>query len=134
MYHCYDDLEASLNQLRVLHVDLWLMHWPIAFQRPVLKNGDCKNGDVCKDHNGHVMVDHVPILETWKAMECMYRDGKARAIGVSNFTLAQLEHLLSVCEIQPQVLQIEHHPYLQQHELMEFCKSNGIQVCSHQLL
>lgn len=123
----YNDMETTLRQLKQHHVDLWLMHWPLAFVPSGSKKGDSIKA--AKDQNGKVMLEEdTTIIETWKAMERMHKDGKARAIGVSNFTLPLLQQLIAQCEIPPAVLQIELHPYLQQAELVEFCLSQGIHV------
>ena len=66
--------------------------------------------------------------ESWRALEQGLEDGKARAIGVSNFLVPHLEHLLSNCRVVPHVNQIEVHPAFQQRELTSFCKDKGIQV------
>jgi diketogulonate reductase-like aldo/keto reductase len=64
-------------------------------------------------------------------MEALLETGKARAIGVSNFNIRRLELLLSHCEVVPAINQVEAHPYLQQHELFEFCQKNGIQLAAY---
>ena len=92
--------ETSLNELQMDYVDLYLVHWPV--------KGKYK--------------------ETWRAMETIFRSGRARAIGVSNFLVHHLEDLLPTVEIAPVVNQIEFHPYLQQPELCEFCRRNHIQL------
>lgn len=127
-HSAYDDLETTLRQLQLHHVDLWLMHWPFAFHAAPKHGSDM---EAAKDQNGKIMLDDTTILETWKAMETMHKDGKACAIGVSNFTLPQMEQLLAMCEIRPAVLQIELHPYLQQVELVEYCQSKGILVTAY---
>jgi len=116
----YDDLSQTLRQLKLHHLDLWLMHWPLSFVSGP-KHGD-DTTTCAKDQNGKVMVDETSIIETWRAMEEMYKDGKARAIGVCNFPVKLLDQLLTVCEVPPAVVQIERHPYLQQAELVEFCQ------------
>jgi len=126
----YNDLDTTLRQLKLHHIDLWLMHWPLAFIPASSRSGDTTKS--ATDQDGKVMIDAaVPILETWTAMEEMHKNGKARAIGVSNFTLPLLQQLLAVCEIPPAVVQVELHPYLQQNELIEFCKSKGIHVTAY---
>jgi len=122
-------LNESLAKLDAGYIDLWLMHWPLSFVSSPARGGDTTQS--AKDQNGKVMQDETPILETWKAMEEMHKNGKARAIGVSNFTLPLLEQLLSMCEIPPAVLQIELHPYLQQNELIEYCQTKGIHVTAY---
>ncbi|WML28288.1 aldo/keto reductase [Neobacillus sp. OS1-33] len=92
--------ETSMNKLGLDYLDLYLIHWP--------------GKDKYKD--------------TWKAFEKLYKDGRVRAIGVSNFLVHHLEDLLSSAEIKPMVNQVEFHPHLTQKELLAFCKNEGIQL------
>lgn len=66
--------------------------------------------------------------ETWKALEKLYKEGRVKAIGVSNFLVDHLKWLLEDVEIMPMVNQVEFHPQLIQKELMEFCRKNNIQL------
>ena len=93
-------LEYSLGQLGCDYVDAYLLHWPVP--------GKYK--------------------ESWKYMEEFYREGKAKAIGVSNFEIDQLEDLMAHCEIKPMINQIEVHPRNTRKELIRFCQEQGI-VC-----
>lgn len=105
-HHGYDKaleaFEQSLTLLNLDYIDLYLVHWP--------------------------MPKYDLYVETYKALEKLYRDGRVRAIGVSNFHIEHLERLLTECEIKPVVNQVECHPYLQQKELKAFCKENDIVV------
>lgn len=92
--------DNSLEKLGLDKVDLYLIHWPV--------KGRYK--------------------ETWKALEHIYRSGRAGSIGVSNFQKHHLEDVLSSCEVAPMINQIELHPRLQQNELVDFCHSHNIQV------
>ena len=92
--------DASLQRLGLDHVDLYLVHWPV--------QGKYK--------------------QTWKALEQIYRDGRARAIGVSNFLEHHLRDLLAEAEVVPMVNQIEFHPHLVQPDLLAFCREQRIQV------
>ncbi|SFA81284.1 MULTISPECIES: aldo/keto reductase [unclassified Bacillus (in: firmicutes)] len=92
--------ETSMEKLGLEYLDLYLVHWPVAGK-----------------YN-----------DTWKALEKLYKDGRVRAIGVSNFHIHHLEDLLSVAEIKPMVNQVEYHPHLTQTELHAFCKKEGIQL------
>ncbi|MGO9006953.1 MAG: aldo/keto reductase [Beijerinckiaceae bacterium] len=92
--------DESLQRLGLDYVDLYLIHWP----------------QPAKDR----------YVETWRALEKIYRAGKARAIGVSNFEPAQLERLLASGSIVPSVNQIELHPRLQQAALCAFDRAHGI--------
>ncbi len=94
--------EKSLENLNLDYVDLYLIHWPVPAQDR--------------------------FVETWKAFEKLYRDGKVRAIGVSNFKPHHLEKLLSETDIVPAVNQIELHPRFTQKETREFCAAHDIRV------
>jgi len=88
----------SLRRLGLDHVDLYLIHWPI--------------GGLLRD--------------TWRAMEQLREEGRARAIGVCNFLVPHLQELLSFADVPPAVDQVEHHPRLQQPELRTFLQENGV--------
>ncbi|HEY2491744.1 MAG TPA: aldo/keto reductase [Paenibacillus sp.] len=91
--------ETSLRKLGLEYLDLYLIHWPV--------EGKFK--------------------EAWRALETLYKEGRVKAIGVSNFLVHQLEELMKDAKIKPMVDQVEHHPRLTQKELQAFCKENGIQ-------
>lgn len=113
-------LDASLKDLGMDYVDLFLMHWPSAF-----KPG---NSMFPKDKDGKIEVGDTPYLDTWKAMEKLVKTGKTKAIGISNFSKAEVETLLKEGSIVPATHQIECHPWLQQNEFTEWLKSKGIHV------
>jgi diketogulonate reductase-like aldo/keto reductase len=92
--------EASLQRLGTERVDLYLVHWPVQRLRD----------------------------DTWRAMERLRAEGKARAVGVSNYTVRHLQELLAIAREPPAVNQVELHPFLQQRELVAFCRANGIVV------
>ena len=92
--------EGSLGRLGLSYVDLYLIHWPV-------------------QGLGH---------ETWRAMIKLFHQGKARAIGVSNYSIRELNELLDKSDIVPAVNQVEFHPFLYQEELLRFCKNNNIQL------
>lgn len=81
------------------------------------------------DENGVLIPDNdTDFVDTWKCMEELYRRGKVKAIGVSNFNSAQLQRILDSCTIRPVVNQVEVHVYFQNKQLVAFCKQNQIQV------
>jgi len=92
-------LEASLKDLDLDYVDLFLMHWPSAFLP-----GDAL---IPKDKDGKTETADIAYLDTWKAMEKLVKTGKTKAVGVSNFSKAELETLLKEGSIVPAAHQIE---------------------------
>ena len=115
--HVRPALEHTLNQLRLDSLDLYLMHWPIVLQQgvPIPSSGE-----------DFVSLEEVPLIETWQAMERCQQAGLCRHIGVSNFNIPKLQHLLDRGSIPPAMNQVESHPYLQQPELFEFCRDHDI--------
>ena len=101
--HGYDRareaFRRSLKMLGMDSVDLYLIHWPMP-----------------------------PRLETWRALESIYEEGGARAIGVSNFMPRHLDEVLEHGSIVPAVDQVEMHPFLQRNDVLERCRRNGIAV------
>ncbi|WRX25622.1 NADP-dependent oxidoreductase domain - like 10, partial [Theobroma cacao] len=91
------------------------IHWPIRM----------KKGSVGFKPENLLQPD---IPSTWRAMEALYDSGKARALGVSNFSSKKLQDLLEVARVSPAVNQVECHPSWQQTKLRELCKSKGIHL------
>jgi diketogulonate reductase-like aldo/keto reductase len=91
--------DVSMKLLGFEYLDLYLVHWPVKGK----------------------------YIETWKALEQLYAEGRVRAIGVSNFLHHHLEDLLAHCKVVPMVNQMEFHPRLVQQELIDFCHSHTIQ-------
>ncbi|KAJ1969731.1 hypothetical protein IWQ62_000433 [Dispira parvispora] len=119
--------ERTLKDLQVEYLDLYLMHWPLAFKRKGQSFGNSE-----RDANGHPILEKdVTPLDTWRAMEKLVELGKAKNIGVSNFSISQLKPLLEHATIRPAVLQIECHPYCPNNELLAFCKNHGIHVTAY---
>ena len=92
--------ETSLKKLGLDYLDLYLIHWPVA--------GKYK--------------------EAWRALETLYKEGRVKAIGVSNFHVHHLEDILKDAEIKPMVNQVEYHPRLAQKEVRAFCQEHSIQL------
>ena len=92
--------EASLEKLGLDYIDLYLIHWPVEGK----------------------------FVDTWKKFEEIYKSGKVKAIGVSNFLPRHLDELLKAATVTPAVNQIELHPYLIQQETLDYCKKAEIQV------
>ena len=113
--------EATLRDLQLDYLDLYLMHWGIAEPK----------GGHTYDESGHLVVEKVPVRETWEAMEGLVDAGLVKAVGVANFTAPLLLDLFSYARIQPAVNQIELHPYLQQTRLLDFCRRLGMVVTAY---
>ncbi|KAG9257780.1 aldehyde reductase [Emericellopsis atlantica] len=130
-HHKAEDVEEavdeSLRDLQTDYLDLYLIHWPVAFQKPETPRARA----AIDPKDGGVHVIDVPVEETWRAMERMVEKGKIRTIGLSNFTRERIEEVLSFAKIKPAVLQIEAHPYFQQPALLDWCKKNDILVTAY---
>lgn len=92
--------ETSLKKLGLDYLDLYLIHWPVEGKYE----------------------------DAWRALETLYKEGRVKAIGVSNFQIHHLENLMKDAEIKPMVNQVEYHPRLTQKELQVFCQEQGIQL------
>lgn len=94
--------KESLQKLQTEYLDALLVHWP--------------------------GQDKARMLDTWKAMEHLYKKDKVKSIGVCNFEISQLTYLLEHCEIKPMIDQVEHTPLMHDEKLISFCKENDIQI------
>jgi methylglyoxal/glyoxal reductase len=92
--------DRSMEKLGLEYLDLYLVHWPVKGM----------------------------FLETWRALEKLYHEGRVKAIGVSNFKIHHLQDLLDHCKEKPVINQVELHPLLTQAELRNYCYQNDIAV------
>ncbi len=92
--------DYSLRKLGLDYIDLYLVQWPVTGKR----------------------------ADTWRRLEEIHAEGRAKAIGVSNYTVRHLEELLEHAEVVPAVNQVEFSPFLYQRELLEYCRERGIQL------
>lgn len=114
-------LQDSLKKLQLDYLDLYLIHWPVAF-----------NGvNYPQKPSDYYSLEEVPILETWEQMEKAKESKMARHIGVSNFSKKKLKDLVSKAKHKPEMNQVELHPLLQQKELLEYCKSENIYMTAY---
>jgi glycerol 2-dehydrogenase (NADP+) len=118
-----ESINESLQNLGLDYVDLLLIHWPVGLN----PNGNHLLLPTRPD--GTRDVDPTfSVANTWKQFEQVYASGKARAIGVSNFSVPFLNELLAEAKVVPAVNQIECHPLLPQLEVYELCKEKGILI------
>ncbi|KAK5097552.1 hypothetical protein LTS08_006966 [Lithohypha guttulata] len=114
----------TLSEVNSTYLDLYLMHWPVAF---------------LPDQGGRTIVDDdTSIVDTWKAMETLasaYQASNgaygARYIGISNFSPRQIDQILKTCTICPYAHEFETHPYLQQQEFINWHHKHDIKVIAY---
>ena len=116
-------LKNTLKDLQLDYLDLYLMHWSVAF-RPDLDGFPENNDDF-------LSLDEVPIIETWEAMLEAKKQGLVKHVGVSNFSSKKLKDLMSKTDDAPEMNQVELHPYLHQDDLLQFCKENEIALTGY---
>ena len=119
-------LEDSLRKLKLDYVDLFLLHWP--FRAGKREDGQGGFG-VAQTEDGKWVIEknlNVEPEDTWRAMESVFRSGKAKAIGVSNWSIAGLRKLLEIAKIKPACNQIEIHPFFPNEQQVAFLKDKDI--------
>ncbi|CAH1390866.1 unnamed protein product [Nezara viridula] len=119
-------LKKSLENLQLDYVDLYLIHCPAGVQ---FKGMDQL---LPMDENKKPLIDYsTDLLKLWEGMEAQVDDGRAKSIGLSNFNQSQIKRIVENCRINPANLQVEMHIYLQQKELLSFCKEKNVTVCAY---
>lgn len=117
-------LDACLEELGLEYLDLYLVHFPVAFQRGHSLNPvDEETGDMILDNS-------ISIVDTWRAMTQLPKS-KVRSVGVSNHTIEHLEAIIKGTGVVPAVNQIERHPVLQSNDLVEYAKAKGIHLTAY---
>ncbi|KAJ8873914.1 hypothetical protein PR048_024750 [Dryococelus australis] len=119
----FSAFKKSLENFGLDYLDLYLLHWPVAF----------KEGDdfFPYDANGNFITEDIDYVDTYLAMEECVRKKLVKSIGVSNFNSQQILRVLEKATIKPVMNQVECHPYLNQKKMTKFCKEHGLQVTAY---
>ena len=125
-FHQADAVEKgckeSLSALGLDYLDLFLMHWPIAFKPGISQHNSAED---------FYPLSEVPLSETFAAMAKLREKGLVKSVGVSNFTAAKIEQVIAETGVVPAVNQVELHPYNPQNDLLDYCREKGIQVTAY---
>ena len=115
-------LRKTLQDLQLEYLDLYLMHWPVAFKPGVTRP---------KTDDEYLSLDEAPLIDTWNAMLELKAKGLVKHVGVSNFSQKKLESLMALTDQKPEVNQIELHPYLPQNEFVGWCHDHDIHLTAY---
>lgn len=116
-------LKKTLKDLQLDYLDLYLIHWPVAFKPEV--------EGFPEGPEDFLSLEEAPLIETWNEMLKAKKQGLVKHIGVSNFSIPKLKDLMKETDHAPEMNQVELHPYLQQNKLLEFCSKNDINVTAY---
>jgi len=111
-----EQIDDILSELQVDYLDLLLIHWPVSWRW----DGKTMLPDDRTPDTSHTVMD------TWRVMESYVKSGKVRSIGVSNFSVEQVDEILAECEIKPVVNQVESHPYFSNSQLQHDMEQRGV--------
>ena len=125
-HHRGEDVESalrtSLADLQFEYLDLYLIHWPVCIK---------KGASFPVRAEEMIPVREIPLTETWNAMADCRDKGLTKHIGVSNFSIPNLNQLIRDGRAMPEMNQVESHPYLGQKELLAFCQDHGILMTAY---
>ena len=120
--HVLPALKQTLKDLQLDYLDLYLVHWPVAVKQGV---------DFASKREDFLSPVEAPLTRTWAAMEEAVDLGLTRHIGLSNFNIAKLKEIMASARVQPEMNQVELHPFLQQQNLLEFCRAHNIHLTAY---
>lgn len=115
-------LKNTLEDLQLDYLDLYLIHWPVAFKSGV---------SFPENAEDFLSLEQVPLTETWKGMQKTVDNKLARHIGVSNFKKEKIQQLIDKSDFAPEMNQVEMHPLLPQKELVDFCQDRNIHLTAY---
>ncbi|KAI7878223.1 xylose reductase [Lichtheimia hyalospora FSU 10163] len=127
--HVRPAFDRQLKDLGLDYIDLYYMHWPLAqkYVDPTVQYPTAWDHPETKKFEW----EHVPVQETWHEMEKLADQGLVRNLGIANFNVQLTLDLLTYCNIKPDVIQVEIHPYLQRNKFVDWMKRQGIQVTAY---
>ena len=120
--HVIPALKQTLEDLQLDYLDLYLVHWPVAVKKGV---------NFASTKEDFLTGEEAPLSHTWSAMEKAVDLGLTRHIGVSNFNTLKLKEILATARLQPEMNQVELHPFLQQNNLLDYCRENDIHLTAY---
>ncbi|SMN17925.1 similar to Saccharomyces cerevisiae YHR104W GRE3 Aldose reductase involved in methylglyoxal, d-xylose, arabinose, and galactose metabolism [Maudiozyma saulgeensis] len=131
--HVKINVKRNLKDLGLDYLDLYYIHFPIAFKYVPIEEKYPPGfySGVKEEAQGIIGTENVSLADTYHAMEALVDEGLIKSIGISNYNGGLVQDVLNYCKIKPVALQIEHHPYLTQPHLTEFCKLHQIQVVAY---
>ena len=115
-------IQKTLSDLRLDYLDLYLVHWPLAFKAGV---------SFAQKREEFYTYHDVPLTQTWEAMQDLKVKGLAKHIGVSNFNQSKLKEIMGIGGQHPEMNQVEMHPFLPQDGLVGFCMEHGILMTAY---
>ena len=125
-FHAPEDVEVgcreTLAALGLEYVDLYLMHWPVAFRPGTM---------LPKGPEEFLPLSEMPLAKTYQAMWRLREQGLVKSVGVSNFGISRLDQLIAESGAVPAVNQVELHPYNPQDALLAYCRDKGVHVTAY---
>lgn len=121
----------TLKDLGLDYLDLYLIHFPIALKYVPIATRYPPEWEHDPEAKTGCVSSNATVRETWEAMEELVAEGLVKNIGIANFSCALMQDMVKYAKVMPNVLQVEHHLYLQQPSLLKYAKSQGMSVTAY---